>query len=110
MADNLTGWEDYLRQDTLGEFEASIVRMVAVDFSSAPIPLCKAEGWFDLPLKQGVSRSEFEHWLAENHDGELYGAICFYWNFAAPELEDLDLTFGDHHGAEGVIIEDPERH
>jgi hypothetical protein len=109
VADNLAGWEDYLRQDTFGEFEASTVRMAGVDFTSAPIPLCKAEGWFDLPLKEGVSRSDFEHWLNENHEGELYGAICFYWNFDAPELEHLDLTFGDHQGAEGVILEDTDR-
>ncbi len=109
VADNLAGWEDYLREDTFGEFEASRVRVAGVDFSDLPIPLCKAEGWFDLPLKEGVSRSDFERWVDENHEGELYGAICFYWNFEAPELENLDLTFGDHQGAEGVIFEDTDR-
>jgi len=108
VADNLEGWEDFLAEDTFGEFEASRLRVVGADFSASPIPLCKAEGWFDLPLKEGVSRSDFEHWVDKNHEGELYGAICFYWNFEAPELEGLDLTFGDHQGAEGAIFEETD--
>jgi hypothetical protein len=31
LADNLGAWEDYLRQETFGEFEASTVRVAAVD-------------------------------------------------------------------------------
>jgi hypothetical protein len=104
VADNLEGWRGLLKEETFGEFEASSIRLVGVDFSSSPIPLCKVEGWFDLPLKDGVSRSDFERWIDRDHQGELFSGISFYWNFSAPELEDLDLTVGDHLGAEALVI------
>lgn len=105
VADNLRGWRDFLSEETFGEFEARRLRVVGVDFSQSPIPLCKVEGWFDLPLKGGVSRSDFECWLEENFPGELFSAISFYWEIDAPSLEDLDLTVGDHMGAEALVVD-----
>lgn len=106
VADNLAGWRDLLTEDTFGEFEASRLRVVGVDFSNTPIPLCKVEGWFDLPLKDGVSQSDVDRWIDENHNGELFSALSFYWDFDNPKLDDLDLTVADHMGAEAVVIND----
>jgi hypothetical protein len=100
VASNLDGWEEFLSEETFGEFEATKINVAGIDFSSRPLPLCKAEAWFDLPLKQGVDKSVFEQW-AQN--AELYSAVAFYWALDAEELQELDLTVGDHSGAEALI-------
>lgn len=105
VADNLKGWRDLLRNESFGEFEASRLNIAGVDFSDAPIPLCKVEGWFDIPLKDGMQRSDFKRWIDQNHQGELFSAISFYWDFDNPKLEQLDLTVGDHMGAEALVID-----
>ena len=101
VAPNLDGWEEFLVQESFGEFEANRINVAGIDFSSEPIPLCKAEAWFDLPLKPGVDKSAFEMW-AQNAD--LYSAVVFYWALDAEELQELDLTVGDHSGAEASIV------
>ena len=108
VADNLMGWKHVLTEETFGEFKASRHHVAGVDFSDSPIPLCKVEGWFDLPLKNGVSRSDFERWVDQDHQETLFSAIVFYWDFGASEMGDLDfldLTFGDHMGAEALVVD-----
>lgn len=102
-ADNLEGWEEYFSDIDGGECEASKVRVVGLDFTDGPIPLCRAEAWFDVPLKAGVSTQAVSDWAANDLEGAIYMAISFCWEIEGEGVEDLDLTSGDHSGAEGHI-------
>lgn len=105
VADNLSDWEDFFDASTYGEFEATSCSVTGFDFSSSPIPLCKVEAQFDIPLKEGVTVEEVIAWNDEVLQGDLYSALVFYWDFDDSEdLEDLDLTVGDHNGCEATII------
>ena len=103
VAVNLDGWVDYISDKDYGEFIATKVRVVGLDFKESPIPLCKAEAWFNVTLKEGISADSIQSWVADELDGTLYGAISFGWEIDGEDLEDLDLTFGDNAGAEGII-------
>jgi hypothetical protein len=108
VADNLEGWKDYFDEKTYGEFEAVKIHVSGIDFSEEPIPSCKAEAWFEIALKEGILKQDVEKWIEAEHGGELYSAIVFYWNFDeydGVDIEDLDLTFGDHNGAIGIICD-----
>jgi hypothetical protein len=106
VADNLDGWEDYFSDESFGEFEAEKIRVVGFDFSEEPLPLCKVEAWFNVALKEGVSKEDVKNWIMDSHEGELYSAIVFNWELdEIDELEDLDLTVGDHNGCEAEIVD-----
>ncbi len=105
VADNLTGWKTYFNADTYGEFEATQVRVIGFDFSEQPLPSCKVEAIFDIPLKDGITVEEVMNWDETELQGDLYSAVTFYWDLdEIEELEDLDLTVGDHNGCEASIV------
>ena len=106
VADNLFGWETYFPADTYGEFEATQVRVIGFDFSEQPLPSCKVEAIFDIPLKDGITVKDVMNWDEADLQGDLYSAVTFYWDLdEIEELEELDLTVGDHNGCEASILQ-----
>lgn len=107
VADNIKGWRNFFDGDQFGEFQAVEVRPIGFDFSDAPLPLCKVEAIFEIPLCEGVSENDVAKWSDEILQGDLYTAIIFYWDlYDIDELADLDLSVGDHSGCEASIFED----
>ena len=46
------------------------------------------------------------NWDEAELQGDLYSAVTFYWDLdEVEELEDFDLTVGDHNGCEASILE-----
>ena len=72
--------------------------LAGIDFSHEPLPLCKVEAVFEVPLRKGVSKEDVVDW----GEDELFSAVVFYWNLE--DFEDLDLTVGDHSGCEAYIL------
>ena len=105
VADNLDGWEEFFNEESYGEFEAAKINVVGIDFSEKPIPMCKVEAWFDVPLKEGILKNDVIKWNEENLDNHLTDAVIFFWDLdEIEELEELDLTVGDHNGCEAEIV------
>lgn len=107
IANNINGWEELFADPDSSDFveiEASEVRVVGIDFSESPIPICKAEAEFDIPVTESYATTNLEDWMNDN--GYLTDAIIFYWNLPNnDETEDLDLTCGDNQGVECLPIE-----
>lgn len=107
IASNISGWEElFADPDGSGfcEVEASEVRVVGIDFSEGPIPMCKAEAEFDVPVTEAFESSDLDEWQDEN--GPFTDAVIFYWNVPRDdETEDLDFTCGDNQGVECCVLE-----
>jgi hypothetical protein len=103
VATNLEGWEEYFSDDSDGEFFPDEINLVGVEFREGPLPVCKAEAWFDVELKPGKSKSDVEEWIDNDHEGGLYAAISFGWEIMDDDLDELDLTFAENMGAEANI-------
>jgi len=107
IASNISGWEE-LFADTaegFGETEASEIRIVGIDFSESPIPTCKAEAEFDIPVTGAFAATSSDEWQDEN--GPFTDAVIFYWNLPRDdETEELDFTCGDNQGVECCVIND----
>lgn len=98
---NLANSDSLFSSENGAEVEATAVRLVAVDFSSSPIPKCKAEAYFHLRLVIDPKKCDFDAWQEENSN--FYDAVTFYWEIERNEqTEDLDFTFGDHQGVECI--------
>ncbi|MEK9696042.1 MAG: hypothetical protein VW270_09770 [Candidatus Poseidoniales archaeon] len=108
VGENIPDWQELFEEDSYGEFESYKKSIAGFDFSENPIPLCKAEAWFEIQLKDGKSKSDLEKHL-EEQGAELNDCLAFFWIFEDNEdLEDLDLTFGDHKGSESIFVEEDE--
>jgi hypothetical protein len=83
------------------EVDSDILNLIDVDFSVGPIPLCKTEAEFLIPIKRFFKEIDLIAWQEENN--YFYDAITFSWNFDEIELCDLDLTFGRHSGVECIL-------
>ena len=74
-----------------------------MDFSSSPIPKCKAEAKFTLGLLIDPEDFDFELWQ-EDHSN-FYDCVSFYWDIERNEkTAELDFSFGDNLGVECVPI------
>lgn len=103
---NISGWEElFADPDGHGqpEFAAVSVRVAGVDFSATPIPKCKAEAIFRVPVTEGFGECEdFDTWQEEND--YFASGISFGWNVPrTAATEEIDLMFGDHSGCECVV-------
>ena len=106
LPENLTHSDSLFSPENGAEVEATDVRLVAVDFSSSPIPKCKAEAHFNLRLLVDPGTCDFDAWQEENSN--FYDAVAFYWEIERNEqTEDLDFTFGDHQGVECIAAVHP---
>ena len=106
LPENLTHSDSLFSPENGAEVEATDVRLVAVDFSSSPIPKCKAEAHFNLRLLVDPGICDFDAWQEENSN--FYDAVAFYWEIERNEqTEDLDFTFGDHQGVECIAAIHP---
>lgn len=104
IASNISACEELFydtEKDGLFEIEATKVRVVGIDFTENPIPICKAEAEFVVRVNANFDSVDHAEWQESN--GPFTDAITFYWNI--PEsygLEDLDLTYGDNSGVECI--------
>ena len=83
VADNLDDWEGYFDESSYGEFPAESIHVVGFDFSTQPLPLCKAEAWFEVPLKDDVP------------------LISAWEAFSAETTEDFDQDSFDEWASDG---------
>lgn len=106
IASNIEGWEELFADfDDSGfcEVESSELRVVGIDFSEGPIPLCKAEANFEVPVTKEFKSADLDKWQEDN--GHLTDAVIFYWSVPRDdETEELDFTNGDNQGVECVAV------
>ena len=103
---NINDWEElFVDPDGEGspEFTPISARIVGLDFVESPIPMCKAEALFRVPVTEAFAQcDDFSEWQDE-HD-YFYGGVSFGWEIPRTEAtEDLDLTYGDHSGCECMV-------
>ena len=107
---NISGWEELFNDpsgDGMPEIDATEIKVVGIDFSSSPIPKCKAEATFIVDVTASFGSTDLEEWQENN--GTFTDAISFYWNIPRTEsTEDLDFTYGDNQGVEcNALDEEP---
>jgi hypothetical protein len=105
---NITNWEEIF-EDPEGngcpEYGAIKVKVVGLDFSRGPIPLCKAEAWFDVPVTALAREIDIQQWQEEND--YIHSGLSFFWILPPNEAtDDFDLTFSEHMGSEGSFSND----
>lgn len=104
---SIDGWEGLFADPNGGgmpEYEAKSVHVVGIDFSSTPIPVCKAEAHFDVLVTDEFQMADLEEWQADN--ASFTDAISFGWNIPrTKKTEEMDFTAGDHQGAECMAVE-----
>lgn len=107
IASNICNWEELFVDDEGGgllEIESSAVRVVGIDFSHSPIPLCKAEATFIVDVSESFLSENLEDWQESN--GPFTDGVAFYWDIPrTDETEDLDFTVGDNSGVECIVLD-----
>lgn len=111
LPSNVSGWETLFDLPGAGdppECEAVSVKVVGIDFSTKPIPLCKAEAIFRVPVTKAFTEcQDFQSWQDEND--YFHSGISFGWNVArTPVTEDLDFMWSNHSGCECMVEYEPE--
>ena len=87
------------------EYAADEVRIVGIDFSQAPFPLCKAEAYFTLTVTDAFATTDLAAWQEDN--GYLSDGVSFAWDVARDDqTESLDFSFGSNQGAEFIAFTD----
>ncbi len=111
IVDNIVNFEEIFDVEGLSnlEIEADIVNLVGVDFSSTPVPICKTEAYFSIPVRKRFDSIDLARWQEEN--SPFSDAISFYWDFRDENLEDIDTSYGSNSGVECIpILETPLNH
>jgi hypothetical protein len=108
VLDNVTNWETLFGSnldDPSPVIEAEKIKLVGIDFSAEPIPMCQAEASFKVQLIKNPATFDLEEWQFEN--APLSAAVSFRWDVKRnSDTEDLDFTFGDHQGVDCALIEE----
>jgi hypothetical protein len=82
--------------------KATKIRVVGIDFSATPFPLCKAEAWFEVPVSDSFATTDLEEWQDDTGD-YFYQAISFGWEIPSEDGDDpLIFTYGNNQGVECV--------
>ena len=75
------------------------IKVVGIDFSNEPFPLCKVEAWFEVPVSENFSSLNLDDW--QNETGQyFYQAISFGWEIPSEAEESIIFTYGNHQGVE----------
>lgn len=103
---NIDGWEE-LFADPAGEgfpeTHATELRLVGVDFSCSPIPMCKAEAEFEVPVTEAFGSIDLDTWQLDND--YFASAIGFGWNVPQNyKTKNLDLTGTSNRGVECIPL------
>lgn len=108
IASNLSSYNELFKdEDDSGiiEIEAKSVNLVGIEFTEGCLPLCKSEATFEVPVKGKFFKVDLVGWQDEN--SYFSDAIVFYWNIPQPDEDNwIDLTSGEHSGAECVYLEE----
>lgn len=106
VSENIPGLNRFFVEPQHGEFQAYKTKIAGLDFSESPIPLCKAEGYFSIPLSPGVDLDSLYEHLDSYDYNVLTDAVCFFWSIEEFGIENYDLTFASHSGCECWILEE----
>jgi hypothetical protein len=84
------------------DVRAAKIKVIGVDFSTEPFPLCKAEAWFIVPVSDFFSKLDVEAW--QDDTGEYFHqAISFGWEIPSDDGGDsLLFTYGNNQGVDCV--------
>ena len=86
-------------------YEAKSVHVAGLDFSSGPIPLCKAEAIFKVSVTDKFEETDLDDWQCEND--VFTSGLVFLWKLPPNDMtDDLDLTMESHCGAECLVVDD----
>lgn len=99
----LNDWDKIFVETEGYQLEAAATKMklVGVDFSENPIPQCKAEAWFEIPIYNYITNQEIDEWQDES-GSSLTDALIFRWNI---DQDDLDFSCGYNLGVEVVMLD-----
>ena len=102
---NIEGWEELFVDssgDGIVEIEPMVVKLVGIDFSSDPFPICKSEAYFDVEVTPAFASTDHDEWQSVN--GYFTDGVVFRWDVPrSDETEDLDFTCGDNQGVECYV-------
>jgi hypothetical protein len=108
---NVGGWEElFVNAGDGGSppseaicYEAIWLNVVGIDFSVSPIPRCRAEAVFRVPVTENYFKiKDLDEWQ-ENHDF-FHGGVIFGWKIPRTRAtESLDFTFANHSGCECFV-------
>ena len=103
---NISNWDAlFVDSDEEGFFEipAREVNVAGIDFSHFPIPTCKAEAKFKVPVTHDFASIDLDAWQDEND--RFTSAVSFYWDIPrTDDTEQLDFTHGDNQGVECLVV------
>lgn len=102
IAENLEDYEDVFLKQDFAEFPHVRLIISGVDYSLGPLPRVKTEALFKVMCLQNIEHIELDKWLEEK-GGYLSDCVSFGWNI--PDIEDLDLTFGENQGVEAFFVQ-----
>lgn len=110
MPSNISNWEE-LFVDAEGEgmieLTSTSVKVAGIDFTRFPIPICKAEAYFEVEVTKEFASIDLDEW--QNNNGRFTDGIAFYWDVPKEgDLEDLDFSFGDNQGIECIALDAQE--
>lgn len=107
MPSNIPNWEELFVDadgEEMIELPATSVNVIGIDFESSPIPICKAEAYFEAQVTDEFAATDLEEWQDNNE--RFTDGVAFYWDLPQDgELEDLDFTFGDNQGVECAALD-----
>lgn len=104
IVENIRNWREMFDEASLDgvlEIEAIKVKLLDIDFSAGPLPLCKSGAYFILPITNKFRKVDLSQWQEAND--QFHDAISFYWDFSDIEEIDIDLSFGSHSGVECAL-------
>jgi len=102
VAENLMDYEEVFSRQGFAEFPHCRLLLSGVDYAEGPLPRVKTEAVFKVSCSQDIEHFDLEQWLEEN-GGYLSDCVSFGWNI--PDVEVLDLTFGDNQGVEAFFVQ-----
>lgn len=109
LIQNIVNSEEVFETDKVSDYNEVLaykVKLVDLDFSVGPIPLCKTEAYYIVLVKDIFKKIDLDEWQANN--SFFYDAITFFWDFGDEELCNHDLSFGANAGVECIPIDSNE--
>jgi hypothetical protein len=99
LINNISSCDNLFSTKKYSEILAYKTNLIDVDFCDSPIPRCKTEAYYLIPVFEDFDLIDLEKWQQEN--SLFTDAISFYWDI---DVEGLDTTYGSHAGIECIPI------
>lgn len=102
VVENLLDYEEVFLGRGFPEYPHVGLILSGVDYLEGPLPRVKTEAVFKVCCRQEIDNIEIENWI-EGKGGYLSDCVSFGWKI--PNVEGLDLTFGDNQGVEALFVQ-----